>query len=72
MGMEHAINFQVCNPAKSNRGDFVEYTVLGRVKGADFEITRRYSDFEALRKSLKERFIGLYVPPIPGKKAVGN
>ena len=72
MGMEHAINFMVCNPARSNRGDFVEYTVIGQDKNGSFEILRRYSDFVALRKALTDRFVGLYVPPIPGKKTLGN
>jgi hypothetical protein len=48
------------------------YTVCGILKREKFEIFRRYSDFAVLRESLAERFPGLYVPPIPSKKAIGN
>jgi hypothetical protein len=53
-------------------GDFVCYTVYGVLKRERFEIFRRYSDFDALRESLSERFPGMYIPPIPSKKAIGN
>ena len=72
MGMEHAVNFMVCNPARSVKGDYVEYTVIGIDKVGNFDVLRRYSDFVALRKALTERYIGLYIPPIPAKKAIGN
>ena len=48
------------------------YTVYGILKKERFEVFRRYSDFAILRESLSERFPGLYVPPIPSKKAIGN
>lgn len=35
-------------------------------------LTRRYSDFFALRESLVKRWRGLYVPGMPPKKLVGN
>ena len=37
-----------------------------------FEIFRRYSDFAVLRQTFVDRFPGLYIPPLPSKKAVGN
>ena len=47
-----------------------------RVKGTDylgeFDIFRRYKHFYLLRNVFHTRFMGLYVPPIPEKKAVGN
>ena len=47
-----------------------------KVKGVDYlgeiEISRRYKQFYQLRNVLHSRFLGLYVPPIPEKKAVGN
>lgn len=70
--MEHAVNFMVCNPARSVKGDYVEYTVIGIDKVGNFDVLRRYSDFVALRKALTDRYVGLYIPPIPAKKAIGN
>ena len=47
-----------------------------KVKGTDhlgeFEVYRRYKQFYLLRNVLHSRFLGLYVPPIPEKKAMGN
>jgi len=34
-----------------------------------FDVRRRYSDFDLLRKKLTQRWIGIYVPPISGKRA---
>ena len=31
MGMEYAVNFSVGSPAVSDKGDYVEYTVLGEL-----------------------------------------
>jgi sorting nexin-1/2 len=61
----------VTNPITTSK-DFVVYTVIGLIKKEQFEIQRRYSDFAALRAALVERFPGLYVPPVPSKKAIGN
>jgi sorting nexin-1/2 len=52
--------------------DYILYRVNGTDREGKFEIWRRYSDFEVLRQTLVERFPGLYVPPIPKKKAIGN
>jgi sorting nexin-1/2 len=49
---------------------------LYKVKGVDhlgdFEVYRRYKQFDLLRNVLHSRFLGLYVPPLPEKKAMGN
>jgi hypothetical protein len=34
------------------------------------KVSRRYSQFEALREALVSRFIGLYVPPLPPKNYI--
>lgn len=36
-----------------------------------FTVTRRYKQFHALHTFLRERYPGMYVPPIP-KKALSN
>mmetsp|Transcript_14898 Transcript_14898/g.20181 ORF Transcript_14898/g.20181 Transcript_14898/m.20181 type:complete len:118 (+) Transcript_14898:492-845(+) len=38
----------------------------------DFKVRKRYSDFFILRKVLRERWPGFYIPAIPPKKALGN
>lgn len=62
----------MANPQINKKNDFVMYTVFGLLRRERFEIYRRYSDFAVLRESLSDRFPGLYVPPIPSKKAIGN
>ena len=49
---------------------YVSYKVGG--SSMDSEVTRRYSDFFALREKLQERWPGVYIPNVPPKKAVGN
>ena len=49
---------------------FVTYQVGG--DSLENQITRRYSDFFALREKLQERWPGIYIPNVPPKKAVGN
>jgi hypothetical protein len=49
---------------------FVTYQIGGSSMSS--EVTRRYSDFFALREKLLERWPGVYIPNIPPKKTVGN
>lgn len=53
-------------------GSHVTYTVRGVDNDGKFEVTRRYNDFNNLRNSLLARWPGIYFPPIPPKKKVGN
>ena len=39
---------------------------------ADQSVTRRYNDFHNLYKTLKSKFPGSFIPPLPKKKAVGR
>jgi len=70
--MERSFQFSVCNPQKPKGGDYIQYTVFGTDKGGKFEIVRRYSDFLVLRTTFLDRFPGLYIPPLPKKKTMGN
>lgn len=45
---------------------------MGSDRQGKFEIFRRYSDFFALRELFNDRLAGLYIPPIPSKRTVGN
>ena len=62
----------MCDPQKSAKGDHVVYTVIGEDEHGPFEIQRRYKEFNLLRSTLFQRFPGLYVPPIPGKRKMNN
>lgn len=61
--------FSVTRPVK---GSHVTYTVKGIDSHGRFEGSRRYNDFNHLRNALVIRWPGIYFPPIPPKKKVGN
>ena len=71
-GQAKASYFNVTNPQIDKKEGHIVYTCTGICNKIKFEIFRRYSDFLCIRDTLSERFPGLYVPPIPAKKAVGN
>ena len=48
------------------------YQVIGEDTEGSFQVQRRYKEFRLLRQFLSDRFPGMYVPPIPPKKATGN
>ena len=62
--------FAVEKPMKN--ADYVSYEVIGYDMKGDFKVRKRYSDFFMLRKVLRERWPGFYIPAIPPKKALGN
>jgi len=37
-----------------------------------FSVRRRYRDFDLLRKRLTQRWQGIYIPPISGKRSEDN
>jgi len=63
---------RVCEPQikSSTTGKHHVYKVCGRDHMGDFEVFRRFSHFDVFRKVLYSRFLGLYVPPLPAKKAM--
>lgn len=69
-----APEIEVCEPrvVSDTIGKHHEFKVKGRDHQGDFEVYRRFKQFDAFRKCLHTRFLGLYVPPIPEKKAMGN
>ena len=62
--------WQVSNPVKQKGTDHYVYKVTGVdfQTGKRFEVLRRYSEFEALREKMKNRWPGLYVPNVPLKR----
>lgn len=61
--------FSVSDPVK---GGHVTYMVRGYDEDGPFEGSRRYNDFFNLRAAIITRWPGVYCPPIPPKKALGN
>jgi hypothetical protein len=64
----------VCEPTlkADTIGKHHLYKVKGKDQHGDFEVFRRFKQFDLLRRTLFTRFMGLYVPQIPEKKTVGN
>jgi len=48
------------------KSNYISYEVYTDV--TQWQVIRRYSDFDWLRQTLKKIHPGIYVPPIPGKK----
>jgi len=70
-GGDHLANiFSVTNAHKQQGKDYVVYTITGQDNEGTFEVFRRYKEFDIFRTVLITRFPGLYVPPIPPKKAM--
>ena len=61
----------VSDPIKNKEGikEFTSYTLQG--SKIPEPVSRRYRDFDALRKKFIERWPGIYIPNIPHKKTVG-
>jgi len=53
-------------------GSHVTYSVKGIDNDGAFEGLRRYNDFFNLWNSLLSWWPGIFIPPIPPKKKVGN
>ena len=64
-------SFSVQQPSMINN-KFVAYQVCGSDKLGNFEGRRRYNEFYVLRSILATRWVGLFVPALPPKKAMGN
>jgi hypothetical protein len=62
------MHFTVSNPTKV--GSVIKYSVVGQDSEGRFESQRRFNEFYTLRKVLKERWPGCYIPCIPEKKSV--
>jgi hypothetical protein len=62
----------VSDPIYNKEGvtGFTSYTLQG--SKLPEPLSRRYRDFDALRKKLIERWPGVFIPNIPHKKTVGN
>ena len=53
-------------------GKFVVYDVIGEDKNGSFNCKRRYNAFNELRLKLNQNWPGIFIPPLPEKKKVGN
>ena len=50
----------------------IHFTVRAFDSDGDFEIQRRFTEFEALRKALSIRLSGLYIPKLPKSSFFGD
>ena len=70
------VKVTVDNPKEKDGGVFGKNYVLYEVHTEPFNwvVTRRYSDFDTLRKLISKQFPSIFVPPLPTKKItkVGN
>jgi len=63
------VTIQVCNPQVRDEKftKHVVYTIKGTDKEGQFEVVRRYKDFDKIRSLLVIRWPGCYIPPLPPK-----
>jgi hypothetical protein len=66
----HALYIYDPKLIESTIKNHIEYSMGGQDLGDP--VTRRYSDFYSLREKLVERWPGVYIPNIPGKKVIKN
>ena len=60
----------VSSPEKSSDKSHINYKIHGRDPDGEFEVSRRYSDFLAVRSLLVQYWPGCYIPQIPPKQMV--
>lgn len=67
-------NLDVCEPLikGGTAGKHHVYKIRGTDHLGVLEVERRFRHFYELRNTLFQRFLGLYVPPIPEKKKMVN
>ena len=72
MENEEPVQLYVSDPVLNKDGvnQFTSYTLQGAK--LQESLSRRYRDFDALRKKFVERWPGIYIPNIPHKKIVGS
>ena len=69
------IEIRVANPTEKKGGlmskNYHVYEIIGSDKIGEIKVFRRYTEFEAVRRKLKENWPGIFIPAIPDK-AVKN
>ncbi|ETN39724.1 uncharacterized protein HMPREF1541_05950 [Cyphellophora europaea CBS 101466] len=58
----------IIDAGKAPHGNYIEY----RIRTGDIEVTRRYSDFDSLRKALVSLHPTIIIPPIPEKHTMAD
>lgn len=51
---------------------YTTYLISGEDAKGKYELARRYSEFDALRTLLKDRWPGLFIPSLPDKNLIKN
>ena len=68
-GNDGEIELHVGEPqvVKSGLTEYHSYPIVGRDSLGDIECQRRFQNFYDFRQMLRNRFPGLYIPPVPRK-----
>lgn len=63
------IIIEVCNPQikEDTFNKYVVYHIKGKDDKGEFDVVRRYSDFDKIRNLLLSKWPGCYIPPLPPK-----
>jgi hypothetical protein len=64
--------FDVRVTASENFNNYTAYTLKVSSGGSTWQISKRYSDFEAFNSKLRDRFPMLALPKLPGKVWFGS
>lgn len=71
--VESPIQLQVVNLSLvDDLNAYVLFDLEATDPSGSYKVQRRYRDFFSLRQILSKNWPGLFIPPIPPKKAVGN
>jgi hypothetical protein len=72
--IDTGIEVAVSNPTVVSKkvGKHVQYDISGNDKNGNFSCQRRYNAFHELRVKLCDNWPGIFVPPLPEKKKIGN
>lgn len=70
--LEVKISNYIIKETDLNLFSHVKYTLEGYLDNREFSVERRYKEFLAFRKLLIKNWPGLFIPPIPPKKDLGN
>lgn len=62
----------VSSPEVSSDKSHINYKIHGKDSDGEFEVSRRYRDFLAVRTLLVQYWPGCYIPQIPPKQMVVN
>lgn len=64
-------SISVSEPHQTGGNGYFVYKLKGTDEKGEFEVERRFKEFETFRECISKRFPGFFIPPIP-KKVMNN